>query len=621
MFATYGVTGDYFEALDGHAALGRLLESGDRDAGAVVSHRLWQTAYGGDAQILGRELTLGAQRIPIVGVAHETFGGTSLHANCDVIVSLDELNRISGTANAVAAPLEVALRLEAGVTPEAYEERLNAAWPDLLQASAPPGRSLDAWREQRGERVRVDSLRRGLTYAIKARPGLRRAAVLVLALSVLIFLGNCLTLALLSVARGVRQQHQVTVMLALGASKARIFRTYLLESACISGVALLGGLLLTGSLAAAAAAWLPGAPEVDWRLQVGTGVVTIAGVIALTAASLIGAIPAVISTRTPVRRLVQSSGRVSMPHVRLRVALLTVQLGLAVLLVHYALVFVGDLRAIARVDVGFNVNDLHIYSLTARPPQRPLSHSYFVALLERVRRIPGVEAAAITGTLPPLAFLGDAAQPVRTDDGRQVQATSVCTFPGLFDTLQLSRLSGQDLEWDRGAAAVVTSSLARMLYPEVDPLTQTIQTARTPPLRIVGVVSDLPYNGQRRGATPVVFVPCLQQANANPWPSTFVVQLVIRSPRTLGDLRKDVDVQVAEAGPQFVYQMEDSTEQLARSTQQERTWLRSRVPLLFSPFCSPASAYTLSPAICAFCEQRKWPFEPVWAPARDRFPR
>jgi ABC-type antimicrobial peptide transport system permease subunit len=146
-------------------------------------------------------------------------------------------------------------------------------------------------------------------------------------------------------------------------------------------------------------------------------------------------------------------------------------------------------------------------------------------------------------------------------------------FPGFLTVLGLPLVAGADFTGHAQLEAIVTETLARRLFDGANPLGQTILVpvvAEPKPrtLRIVGVTKDVPFNGPRLGARPVVFMPCLTQTR--PWPSSFVVTIVVRSNRTLEDLRPSVSSVVDSLGAQYVYNVRDVADDLEESVQQEQ---------------------------------------------------
>jgi ABC-type antimicrobial peptide transport system permease subunit len=409
-----------------------------------------------------------------------------------------------------------------------------------------------------------------LDYDLEARPAVRRTAILTFGLSILILVTACLSLALLAVARGVAQQSQAALLLAIGGTRSRIRRTFLFEGGFVALLGAAAGLVLT--------VWLM---DVGESLGATYGreifltpiVLQIAVSMTVVAALLVGMMPSVVALQGSLSEGLKRGGRVAQPHVRLRTGLLVAQLGLSVLLVHYALIFIGDVRALARVDVGFEVDDLRVYSLTAQSPRRDLSEDYFVALRDLVAAIPGVEQVGLSGGVTPLMATNDFTQSVSTALGRETRSITNCAWPGFLEVLGLPLSGGTDFSGVAQPEALITETLARQLYAPVNPLGQTIlvPVAREPKpkaLRIVGITEDIAFNGQRLGARPAVFMPCLTQTS--PWPSTFVTNIVVRSKRSLDDLRPLIVSAVDKLGAQYVYNLRDVADDFEASVQQER---------------------------------------------------
>lgn len=563
-----GIRGDYFGTQGAIPQLGRFFDSGEDQAGAVVSDHLWRQDLGGAPDVIGRYITLGTTQVPIIGVARPEFRGMEPYVDWQIILSWNTFARAMGSSPA-GQPLEVVARLRPDVTAKAYEAQLNTIWPDLLRTTIPPGLTLDAWRKSMGTRVRVDSASRGINYLFEIQPGIPRAIRLTFWLSVLIFAAGCLTLALLGVARGVRNQHQISIRLAIGGGRWRVLRPYGIENSLIAALGCIGGLLIATWWSSIGVHFLP-AGNADWNARIDLRTVSLAIAMAFLMAMVGTLIASFLAANAPVNRLLQSGTSMSQPHVGLRVSMLVLQLAMSVLLVHYAVIYVGELSRLIQVPLGFDTKDLHLYSLNAKLPVRNLDKDYFLNLLEQIRRLPGVESASLTGTAPALSYLRDPSQPLKTDDQRESRGAGVCVFPGYFNTLRLPLLSGRDFTWGDGRiSAIVTSTLAKRLYPDGDPLTHAIKIGRLKqPLQIIGVVGDVPYNGPRLGASSTVFLPCVD--TTNPMPSNYVVHIAIRSKRTLAELGKEVQAQVDRLGVHYIYRMVDQEEYLAGSLQQER---------------------------------------------------
>jgi predicted permease len=568
ILAAFGVRGNYFAALGAIPQLGRFMGPDEREPAVVISDDMWHRDFAAAPDIIGRSLTLGKTEIPIIGVARSDFRGVEPHVNWDIVLPLNVFEQVVGIAIPGGFPLEIAARLKTGATAREYEAQLNTLWPTLLQSTIPAKMTMDAWRSQIGAQVRVDSLSHGLNYIFIVQPGIPRAIKMTFWLSVLIFCAGCLTLALLAVAHIVKNQHQAAIMLAMG-GRWRVLRPYFIEMAIISGLGCAAGLLFAVWLSALGESFLPSTGTVKWRVKIDSNPIMLGFMMAFLMALLGGIIASLLAFRTQVSRALHVGTTVSHPYVRLRMALLASQLAISVVLVHYALLYAGDLSHLSHMPIGFDTQNLHVYSLGGKLPAREVDNNYLKNLMEQIRQLPGVESASMTVTGPPLSYLRANMRPVITDDGRTAQATGVCVFPGFFNTLHLPMLSGRDFSWRDRASAIVTSRLAKELYSGGNPLTNAIKIGQLRDrLEIVGVVGNVAYNGPRIGALPIVFIPCAE--TVNPFPSGGAVHILVRSKRTLADLEKDVAAQVERLGIHFVMGMTDEEEYLSRSLRQER---------------------------------------------------
>jgi len=371
---------------------------------------------------------------------------------------------------------------------------------------------------------------------------------------------------LLVVARGIRNQRYNAIKLALGGTRWRIVRPYIIESGIVSLLGCIVGLLIARWGSNLGASFVPG----DWQIGVTPSVIAIAIGLAVATTLLGGILAAYVSSRSSIQEVLQQSNRTTQPHVTLRAGLLATQFAVSVVLVYSTLFYVDDFAGLTRADVGLDVKNLHVFELSGRLPRRELGNDYFQRLTSELKAVPGVESVGMSGGAPPLSFLRDLTEPVQSDDGREVAASVVCVFPGVFESWRARRLTGRDLEWTDGPSALVTENLARRLYPNGDALARRIRT-KTPPVRdlaIVGIVGNMAFNGPRLGMRNVVFMQCLERTH--PWPSNFAVQIFIRSSRGLAEVGRDVSKVVDRIGIYFVYSMDDEEQFLAWSTDQER---------------------------------------------------
>jgi predicted permease len=565
-----GVIGNYFEALPNLPLLrGRPFDPNSDAPNALISARVWQEQFGGSPDVVGATLTMGTVAFTVVGVVSPEFLGLQPDLRWDVIAPFTTLNRARGLSPAATRNQIVytVVRLSAGVTMAQYEARLAARWPEILAQTVPTASTLEQWVSQRGPRVVVESLRSGQSFTLITNPGLPRALELTAALAAMIFLTSCVTLALLVVARAVRQQRDTAIRLALGGDRWRVLRPYVVESVCLSALGCAVGLLLSSWAVDYGAQYVPG----DWTVSLMPWGVVSAVLMATLSVTVGAGLVAFMASRGSIRQVIQQTSRTTQPHVRLRQALLTTQVVATVVLTYATLLYVDDFRRLTRMPTGMDVDHLKVYQLVGKLPYQNVSSDYFQRLTAALEATKGVESVALSIGSAPLGYLRDFTEPIETVEGGRVNAYVTCVFPGVFTTWGTPQVSGRDLAWSDGPAVVITASLASRLYPSENPLGRVIRTLtpRPAPYQVVGVVGNMAFNGPRLGTRDVAFVPCLQRTN--PLPSSNVVAVYIRSSsRTLADMKGDV-TQIAERlGVHYVMDDVEQTSLLASSVQQER---------------------------------------------------
>lgn len=559
----FGVTGDYFAALGATPQLGRLFARDEAEPVAVISDALWRTVFDADANVVGRIYQLGTMSVPIVGVTKPDFVGTQPDSSWDAIVPLQWFQRARNAPDSqwYTARQEAGARLRDGVTVQQFESHLNAAWPAIVAAAAPPTVKIDEWRRQRGTRVTVGSLATGLSYLKMVDPAMTRAVTVTFSLAVVVCFAAYLTVALLAVARSVRQRHQTAVMIALGSSRVRALRPYAIETTLTATIGCLLGLALAVWWVKVAAVFAPG----DWRISIDARALAIGVAVATAAALTGGGFGALLLWRASMRSAFRQDARTAHPHVTLRRGLLIAQCAVAVVLLHYALVYVTDVSRLLRINAGFKVADLQVFHLSGVMPYRSLEQDYFQQLEAAIRHIPGVDVVGLAGTSIPFSYLPDASQPV-TAEGRQSRATTRCVFPGYFDVLQLPRLAGRDLAWN-GREAVITANLSARLFGADQPIGRSI-TANKLNWQIVGVVGDLTFGSPRGGMTPLVFVPCGELNR--PLTSNFSQHVVLRSSRSLPDLEPDIRRAAGQLKTHYLFDAYYTDEALTSALRSER---------------------------------------------------
>ncbi|WP_223635962.1 ABC transporter permease [Corallococcus sp. EGB] len=508
------VTADFFQVLGPRAQLGRALQPGDDAPGApqvaVLSHALWQRRFGGSPDVLGRAVNLGGP-LPwtVVGVMEPGFDFPS-HAELWTPMVRDE--SMTKPEARGAHWLEVYGRLGPGVS--LARARADASAVARSLAARYPATNA-------GMGASVESLRDVLLGQVRPSLWLLLGAV------GLVLLMACANLMHLLLARAASREGETSIRLALGASRGRIARELLVESALLSA---LGG--VTGLLAAlwaldALAAFGPqDIPRIDEVSLDGAVLAFTAGLSVFTTL-LFGLVPAWQTSRVELARVLRTVGEGAggaAHHHRTRAALIVAETALAVLLLVSAGLLLRSFVHLRRVDPGFQPEGVLTVKLDLPPYRYAIGSAapaaFYDGLLERLRALPGVSTAGAVNALPlegkrwTLA-VRDPRRPVAP--GTEAwQASIRIVTPGALEALRVPVLRGRGLlPEDRGAggrAVLINAEAARRFWPGEDPLGRGLETDMDLGNgafggRVVGVVENLAAEGLAAPAAPEVYVP------------------------------------------------------------------------------------------------------------------
>ena len=507
------LTPDTLRMLGVAPALGRLLAGDGTGAdarSAVIGHGLWQRRFGGDPRIVGRSLRLDGELYTIVGVMPPRFVFAPFWAvNAELWAPLPLDARRD---NRDGESLRVFARLKPGVSPASAQadvdvvtRRLEAAYPDT-------NRNVQVVPLK--ERV-VGHTRLGLT-------------VLLVAVGFVLLIA-CANVAHMLLARAATRQSEIAVRLALGATRFQIVRQLLVESLLLSGLSSVVGLALAAfgvrAVAAMAPPDLPRAADMaveGWTLAFTLGVSIVTGLV-------FGLVPAWQAARTRIGDRLSARGTTG--HGRealLRDVFVVSELALALVLLVGAGLVLRSLAAAAAIDPGFDPRGVLSMSVSVKgsaeadPSRRA---AFFAAAVERLRALPGVEAASavnhapLVGDVWTLGFDIDGRPRTQKDD--RPGGIYRVVLPGYFATMRLPLVRGRDFSTadDRQApdVAIVSESLARRYFPNGDPLGRRVTfdqpdaTSRRW-LTVVGIARDAVAGKWEEAADGTVYLPFLQTA-------------------------------------------------------------------------------------------------------------
>lgn len=582
------VSGSFFPVLGVGAELGRTLGASDDNsvcnAAAVVSDSFWHREFGGDPRVLGRKLTLNGYPVSVIGVTPPSFFGVEVGHSYDVAIPLcadrlmaeDHKGRIPGRADWW---LSIMGRLKPGWTARNASAYLSAISPTVMRMTLPEDYKPDLAKKYLADKLNAKQADNGVS---DIRDGSESALNLLLSITGLVLLIACANLANLLLARATVREPEIAVRLAMGASRWRVVRQLLAESLLLAvGGALLGVLVAYGlSRGLIALLETPDTPTFlslswDWRVLAFT-----AGLVAGTCL-LFGLVPALRSTVLSPAAAMRASGRTitaGRERFGLRRALVTGQVGLSLLLLVGALLFVRSFRKLLTTDPGFRPENVLAVQIDFNNASYPEAQRLAVYrnLVERLSAIPGVISTAQVGFTPVSGSRWD--NSIGPENAPAAGSNKTAWFnragPGYFKTMGIGLLAGRDFnDGDRIASAkvaIVNEEFGRKYFAGVNPVGHTFHREMAagipePLFRIVGLVRNIKYYDLKEEFRPLAFFPVAQ--DEHPAPGMNVVLRTIGAP---GPIIRGAKAATAGVSSSLSLQIKPLSTQLAESMRGER---------------------------------------------------
>ena len=582
------VTGNFFDVLGVPAILGRTLAADDDQRGcgspgAVLGYGFWQSEFGGNPSAIGRTLRLDGYPFEIVGVAPASFFGVEVGHTFDVAVPMCSEAVIRGADTMLDRPdgwfIGAVGRLKPGWTPAKAAAQLGTLSSEIMRATLPKAYAPDDTKNYLAFTITTSSMRTGVS-SLRRQYGTPLWLLLGIAGTVLLI--ACANLANLLLARGSAREREIAIRLAMGASRRRVVRQLLAESAMVAMLGAAAGAVLARWLSGALVAFLSTADEgfylavaVDWH------VLAFTAALAVGTCLVFGLTPALRATRTTPGAAMKASGR-GLTDARerfgLRRALVVGQVALSLVLVVAALLFVRSLRNLLTLDAGFEQNGVLIVRSDLRgtgasPERYPVLNR---ELLDRLRAVPGVDAAAMSRIVPLSG--GGWNDNVLTDGAEGRKPKQLVNFnevsAGFFRTLGTPLVAGRDFDaYDRPSSpkvAIVSETFARKVLGPGNPIGRTfsVEAMRGGPgdrFLIVGLVRDTKYGDLREDFTPIAFVPATQDEHPGPFG-----KFLVRSRLPLVSLTASATRAAADVNPQIVVDFESLRTQIENGLVRER---------------------------------------------------
>lgn len=514
------VSDNFFSGLEVQPLIGRALAAGDDYVGAgttaVISYNWWEKHFALDPAVIGQPLVINGTAFTIVGVLPRGFSGPQAGQPGEFYVPMAPQSRF------LYRPLDSTfhwyVRIMARLRPA--DAAHGRAGTDDLQLKA----ALDvAWATAAAEfmqepRITIEAGRGGET---NDRANYRKPLLLLLGVVGVVMLVACANLAGLSLARGAARQHEMAVRAALGAGRWRLIRQSLTESFVL---ALLGGSLgvfIAGWLRTGIAQLLTGARgELHYDFSVDFRVLGFTLVLALLTALLAGLFPALRASRIDAVDGLKSRGSLLAPRLRAGRVLVTAQIGLSLLLLAGAGLYLRTLVNLSRIDAGFPTEKLLLFRLnisgsayaTAQPAE------YYARVQETLANLPGAKAASFL-EFPLLSNQSsnggfNSFSRRAATAGTSMQTRRLSVGETFFATMGIPVVSGRGLTAADDERApkviIVNEAFVRQYLPDENPLGLTIPVWDAD-WQIVGVSRDVSYNTVKGRVPPTAYFPFRQR--------------------------------------------------------------------------------------------------------------
>lgn len=545
------VSGNLFRMLGVSPAAGRAIAPEDDRAGggsdglvAMISHRLWQRRFAGAPDVVGRTITLDRTPVTVVGVAPRGFAGIEVGRVFDLFVPAESQPLLERGAplDRYTPYLWMVLKLRPRQTAAAATTALRAAQSDIRTATLPPGVQLPDFLP---EPFVLESAAGGTSVFFDLRQRYRGPLAALLAVAALVLVVACVNVANLFLARGAARRRELSIRLALGASRARLVGRELRSAGTFAAAGSALGLVFAWWASRALVTQLAGesllSPEVhplamslplDWRVLLFTAATAALAVV------IFGVAPALAATRVDPIEALKDGGRDGTGGARLRAlnGFVVVQVAVALVIVLTAGLFVRSFLLVREVPLGFDPSGMLLVTVAA--PSAPVAErgALYHRLVDAAARVPGIaRAGGLMGG--PLTTFGGSGIGFTISGARPLPPAQRVTqivdaTPGWRAAYGIPLLRGRDFTdgdtLDALPVMIVNEAFVRRFFPGEDVVARTVTVtadlgnvalgAKT----IVGVVGDTVFASSRAEAPPAMYQPLAQRTFPLFYPAYFL---------------------------------------------------------------------------------------------------
>lgn len=527
------VSGQYFAAMQVSPLKGRYLTPEDDRVGGspegwavVISETFWRRWFDSAPDVVGRKLVIANTPFTVVGVMPKRFTGAQPTERPEIYAPLSADPIVDAPRDHINAGIHawwitVMARLKPGVTMQQANAALQAVSGPILHESTEDASYIQN-EEKHHFRFAAEPGSTGFAYV---RFVFRKPLVMMFCMCGGILLLACLNLASLLMARGAARERELATRMALGATRGRLVRQLLIESLLIAAAGAALGLALAPVVSHSLAAMLAGNSEgmvLDSSLDL--RVFGFAALIALTAAVLIGLVPALRATGGDLNEQIKEGQHATKAHERGTVlprVLMALQVGLALVLVAGAGLLATSLVRLYRSGLGFDPRGVVniAFSMDKQQLEGDQLMELYRQIGEGLKTQPGVKEVSFQFIVPVShrGWNGQYAAP--GGEKHLIWLNSV--GPEYFRTMRVPVLAGREFGWNdtkaSGMKMILNQAAARQFFPDGDALgRQVVDSWDKTAYEVVAVVGDAKYQDVRSPAPAAAYVPIQQDPQKKP---------------------------------------------------------------------------------------------------------
>ena len=580
------VTGNYFSLLGVRAMRGRVLTPDDDKPSAqppaVISHRYWEKELNSDSGIVGKNFIINGANFTIVGITPPEFFGERVRRPPDFWMPLSFQPQIelreSYLANNQYYFLMVMGRLKPGVSLDQAQAATNLALRQFLTEQA--GSEVTEERQKN-----IQNTYAALVEGKGGISGLRRAyskpLQMLLAIVGMVLLIACANVGSLLLSRAAARKAEISLRLALGATRGRIVRQLLTESMLLAGLGGLCGVLLAQWAVIVLVGLVAREAPLNTRPDAGVLAFTIG--VSIVAGLLFGLIPALQASRTNLSSAMKEKTRIRSGFLKFSLSSLMVvlQVGLSMVLLTGAGLFARSLVKLQSEDVGFDRSNLLLLGIDPRLAEYKPAQlaTLYQQLIDRLGSLPQVKSVSMATYAPMSGTRRTSSVKVpgfTPQTSEELNVQDILAGPRYAETLGMPLLRGREIEIRDTAAApqiaVVNETFAERYFKDQNPIGRSFtfddETDKGAQIEIVGVVGDIKSDvDAREKPEATVYRPILQIQDGSAYSVTLHV-------RTLSDptpLTSQVRQMINQIDPKLpIFGVTTMSDQLRQNLNQER---------------------------------------------------